>query len=98
MEAEKRTKTISKLADIRVRGADAGVTLRDMAPVFDEMRRIYNNQLVQNTKRDSKPDEFTVYLLVALADLERTLELTRDAGQSADKKLEKIRQEVERAN
>lgn len=89
-EIEERTARLSKLDSIRLMGVRAAQVLRDMQPVFAEMRDIYNGQLVENTKQLGQPDAHTVYSLVALSDIEAHLKQKARRGSGAAEKIDKI--------
>lgn len=89
-QIEERTARISQLDSVRLQGVRAAQIMRDMGPVFTELREIYNRQLVANTKELGEADTHTVYSLVALADIEAHLRQQARRGSGAAEKLDKI--------
>lgn len=89
-----RTQKIGSLDVRRIHGVNANVLINQLQPFLDEMRGVYNQQLIVNTKRDNRPHEMTVYLLVALSDLETMLKEVIRRGAKAAGKLEKMKDDA----
>lgn len=89
-EIDERNAKLGELDSIRLMGVRAAQVLRDMEPVFAEIRDIYNRQLVVNTKELGEADTHTVYSLVALADIEAHLRQQARRGSGAAEKIQKI--------
>ena len=90
IDPEERTKKLGDLDLTRLRGVRAAGIINDMQPVFDEMRGIFNRQLVENTKESGEPDDYTVWCLVVLSDIEAHLKTQARRGSSAANKIEQI--------
>ena len=90
IDAEKHTAMISRLDTKRILGQRAGETLRQLDPVFAEMRDLYTKQMVENTKATGEPDTYTNWCLVVLTDIETMLREKSSRGAQASRKLEKL--------
>lgn len=90
IDPDKHTAQIAKLDTARILGSRAAETLHQMQPVFDEMRAIYGRQLVENTKAQGKPDDYTTWCLVVLSDMEALLREKAGRGARATRKLDDI--------
>lgn len=90
MDEDERRLKIGQLDAKRMRGQRAASELRAIEPALQDLRDLYVEQLIKNTKADAKVDEFTVYLLVAQERLLADLKEKMRHGASADKKIKAL--------
>lgn len=90
MDVDEKNRRIGRLDIQRIKGSQAESLLLGIKPFLQEMREEYGRQLVTATKANHKPHEMTVYLLVALQDIENYLEQRLREGVVAGRKMEKI--------
>lgn len=89
-DIDDRNKRIGKLTNIRITGVHASNMLRDLMPVLEQMRAIYLDDLVENTRANKAPDELNTWRLVVLKDIQDFLREQASRGAGAARKLDKL--------
>ena len=90
MDAQEKTRKLSRLDSIRIKGVQAEALLEGLKPFMNELREEYINQLVMHARADGKPHELSNYRLVALKDIEDLLKARLQDAAAAAKRMDKI--------
>lgn len=84
------TEKLGRLDHIRLKGVHAENTRRELQPVIDQLRQIYLEDLIAKTREQGVPDDFNVFRLVVLDDVDKLLGEQVGRGAAAARKLTKL--------